>query len=458
MENHLILGGDVSKGYCDFVLLDAQKNILEPRFRLDDNSEGHDRLCKELSRWKKQYGSTRILFVTESTGGYEDNWLRISQRSTVRGFLETYRMNPKIIHHEYQAQRRGSIDDGVSALTIAEHVAKNIEDFDPSSTDTDTLYKPARSVIRHIVSLHQASTRLKNALLKLMYQYLPSLEAIRPNEWPTYWLEMLARYGSRKSIQIAARKGFSQLKRVPKGKAQEVAQALAQGVDPRETPSMVVLTIQSQARQILQLAQEIKALEKQLIVAAPVAAEQVELMRSIKGMGAYSAVALLCFIEDVNRFDSAKQMAAFFGVQPRFKQSGDGQYKSKMSKQGASLVRRELYLLAFRCLSTDSYLKSIYANARAKNKAHDAALGMLMHKLIRIIFGILKNNNPYDPGVDQLNQKRRKNGRKKPKSTPKERRFQQASLNAPLSRKQRKQRKKDHEPQAVNLTESAGST
>jgi hypothetical protein len=465
MKTTLILGADVSKGYCDFVLLDAKKKVLEPRFRLDDSPEGHRELATQISQWKKQHRASRILLVAESTGGYEDNWLRIARQKPLNqkpllGLLEVYRINAKIIYHEYQAQRRSSIDDGVSALTIAEHVAKNLDQFTPAKTAKDNAFTPARSLIRHWASLQKESTSHKNSLLKLVYQYLPSLESLKPSDWPAYWLEMLARYGSRKSIQIAAKRGFSKLKRVPKGKARQIAQALEEGIDMRETPPMIVATIQSKARQIQRLSEEIDAVEKGIITAAPVDPRQVELLQSIKGMGAITPVVLLCFIEEVNRFDSAKKMAAFFGLQPRIKRSGDGAYKTKMSKQGAGIVRRELYLLAFRSLQNLPYLKSMYLAAKAKNMTHDAALGVLMHKLIRMIYGILKHNKPFDAGIDQLNQQDNLQKREdiKREKTPKAERFQPPSLNAPLSRKKRKERKKDHASQAAGMAECAGST
>lgn len=460
MKNVLILGADVSKGYCDFVLLDAQKNVQEERFRLDDTKQGHAQLCHQLKQWKKEHKAARILLVAESTGGYEDNWLRVVNTKSVKDFAEAYRINAKLIFHEYQSQGRSSIDDGVSALTIAEHVAKNLEKFAPTQQAKDTAYKPARSLITHRVSLEQNCTRHKNALLKLMYQYLPSLEAIRPEGWPTYWLEMLAQYGGRKSILMAAKKGFKKLRRVPKGKAEEVIDALTNGIDMKETPDAVVFAIQSQAKTILYLQQQIRSAEQYIIAQAPVDPQQVELLRSIKGMGPITPVVLLCFIEDVNRFEDAKSMAAFFGVQPRIKTSGDGGYKPRMSKQGAPIVRRELYLLAFRSISTEPYLKSVYAEARAKGMSHDAALGKLMHKLVRIIFGILKHRKPFDAGIDQLNQKdnRPKKHTQNTEKAPHAQRFQNPSAQAPVSKKQRKQRKKDHAPQAVGVSESAGSS
>lgn len=460
MKKDLILGADISKGYSDFVLIDAYKNRLEPHFRLDDTADGHRQLSDLLKLWQKQYKAERILLVVESTGGYEDNWLRLCRAQSLAGFVQGYRINAKITHHEYQAQRRSSIDDGVSAQTIAEHVAKNLDQFAPMQKTGDDKWAPVRSLIRHWVGLDKEATMYKNSLLKLMYQYLPSLEALKPAGWPAYWLEMFACYGSRKSIQIAARKGFKQLKYVPAGKAQDIADALESGIDPRETPPIIVETIKSKARQILRLHQEIQELEKLLIASAPVDPQQVKLLQSIRGIGIITPVILLCYIEDVTRFETAKQMAAFFGLQPRVRRSGDGTYKTKMSKQGAAIVRRELYLLAFRSLQHEPYLKSIYLAARSRGMAHEAALGVLMHKLIRIIFGMLTHAKPFDPGTDQLNRQEKQPTKDHPtkQQATKAERFQAPSLNAPTSRKKRKERKKDHASQAAVKTENAGST
>jgi len=43
MESYF-MGIDVSKGYADFVILDAKKNIVEPNFQLDDTFKSHCKL------------------------------------------------------------------------------------------------------------------------------------------------------------------------------------------------------------------------------------------------------------------------------------------------------------------------------------------------------------------------------------------------------------------------------
>ena len=462
MSKIIIIGADVSKGYADFVVVDSDKKVLVNLFRLDDNKAGHTALTELIRDQKKKLRAQRVLFVAESTGGLEDNWLRLVKRAPLVDFVEGYRLNPKTIHHEYRVQHRNSISDGVSSLTIAEHVAKNLERFAPKELVVDEHYAPARSLIRHIVTLQENCTEHKNGLQQLLYQYLPSLVPMVPKSWARYFLQILSLHGSKRSIQLAAKQGFKQISRVPKGKAAQIHQALVEGIDLNETPPLIVATLKSKARKIQAIKEEIAELEDLLCQTAPVNQKQVELLCSIKGMGKTAATVLLCFIEDVDRFDDASSLAAFFGVQPRLKSSGDGTVRIGMSKQGNGLVRRELYLLAFRTLGTDAYLKSIYTRHRQKGKCHDNALGVLMHKLLRMIYGMLNSGKTYDPGVDQLNQIDPRSGQDDPSVTaPKpdpKRRYQSASLAAPLSNRQRRARKKDQESQATAKAEITGSS
>ncbi len=62
------------------------------------------------------------------------------------------------------------------------------------------------------------------------------------------------------------------------------------------------------------------------------------LLTSITGIGDQSAVEIVVEIEDINRFESAKKLGAYFGTHPMFKQSGDGTWGNHMSKKGRSDV------------------------------------------------------------------------------------------------------------------------
>jgi len=463
MSKPIIIGVDVSKGYADFLGLNSDREFVLDLFQLDDNKSGHTQLEEQLLALKREHKPDRILFVVESSGGLEDNWLRTVKSEPLSNFVEGYRLNPKVTHHEYRVQHRNSISDRVSSATIAHHVAKNLADFTPNEVVVNPAFAPARNLIRHIVSLNEDCTGQKNALLQILYQYLPSLLPHLPDRWPAYFLNLLINYSTKKSIQTSAKQGFKKLSHVPKGKSEAIYDALLNGIDVKETPEAISMVIRSKARQILALHKEITEAETILCQVAPIAKKDIELLCSITGMGKVPATIILCYIEDVDRFENAKSIAAFFGVQPRVKVSGDGKVKIGMSKQGNPIVRRTLFLLAFRTISRVPYLKSIYAKSRQKGMCHNAALGVLMHKLIRIIYGMLKSGTAFDPGVDQLNQVDPREEQtapqlKQPVKPNSKRRFQSKNQKAPISRRQRRERKKDQESQATTQAENTGSS
>jgi hypothetical protein len=130
----------------------------------------------------------------------------------------------------------------------------------------------------------------------------------------------------------------------------------------------------------------------------------VQLLKSIDGVGVQRAVQILVEIEDINRFASTKKLSAYFGLHPMFKQSGDGNWGSHMSKQGRSEIRAVLYMAAFAAIRCNPVLKPLYQRLRKQSMSHYPAMGVVMHKLLRIIYGVLKNQTPFSAQVDQLNQ------------------------------------------------------
>lgn len=88
-----------------------------------------------------------------------------------------------------------------------------------------------------------------------------------------------------------------------------------------------------------------------------------------------------------------------------------------------------------------------------------------MHKLIRMIYGMLSSGTEFDPGIDQLNQvdPRDKqmdilNAQGEPAKKDPKRRLQASTSSAPLSARERRKRKKDQESQAATEAEITGSS
>jgi len=108
----------VSKGYADFVILDANKNVVEPNFQLDDTFSSHCKLFEILKRFFDSHSESMLFAAVESTGGYENNWLH-----SLTGFqgalnIRSTRLNPLGVRANSRASLRRVITDKISARII----------------------------------------------------------------------------------------------------------------------------------------------------------------------------------------------------------------------------------------------------------------------------------------------------------------------------------------------------
>ena len=117
---------------------------------------------------------------------------------------------------------------------------------------------------------------------------------------------------------------------------------------------------------------------------------------TIVGVGTTLAASFFAEIGDITRFDSPDKLAAFAGIDPSVKQSGEfNGTRNKMSKRGSPYLRRTFWLAAVSGIRTNPALKAIYDKKRAQGKHHAVAVSAVMHKLCNIVFAILKTNEPY---------------------------------------------------------------
>ena len=111
---------------------------------------------------------------------------------------------------------------------------------------------------------------------------------------------------------------------------------------------------------------------------------------------------ILSEIGDINRFESPEKLAAFAGIDLSVKQSGQFMgNQNHMSKRGPPYLRRAVWLAATAAILHDPAIRAFYGKKRAEGKHHFTAVGYICHKMINIIFAILKNNQPYHPVFPQ---------------------------------------------------------
>lgn len=118
---------------------------------------------------------------------------------------------------------------------------------------------------------------------------------------------------------------------------------------------------------------------------------EVKILESFKGIATYSAVGLLLEIGTIERFASSKKLASFFGLHPTLKSSGDGFAAVRVSKKGRREPRLILFNVARTAISCNPLIKEIYEKHVKRGMTKMATLGAVMHKILRIVNGMLKN-------------------------------------------------------------------
>lgn len=153
-----------------------------------------------------------------------------------------------------------------------------------------------------------------------------------------------------------------------------------------------------------QIVADIKALiDESRRSAASDLAQIIDLLDSIPGIGIMSAATLVAEFGDLDAFRSAQAMTAYAGIDPSVIQSGKFKgNRIKFSKRGSRFLRRVLFHIAsanIRKLRNGNYANppiKEYYERKCQSKPKMVALVAVMHKMIYIIFAVLRDRKPFE--------------------------------------------------------------
>ena len=428
------LGIDVSKGYADFMIINPQKEPMVQGFQLDDTFDGHRSLYNVLGRFLAKHPDSSLFAGMESTGGYENNWYHSLIEFQGSLNIQTARLNPLGVMHNSKADLKKNTTDKISAQNIAEYLVAHPEKVVYQQQDR---LSGLRKQWGFIKTLSKQCTQFLNQLNGLIYSANPELLSYCQNRVPGWVLKLLIKYPSAANLKRAHAKNVAKIPYVSRQKAQQlIAGAKRSVASPTDvtTQQLIVAT----AKQILHLKKTVADQTKRMLDECSI--PEVDLLKTFAGIGDLSAVGLIIEIQTIKRFPSAKKLASFFGVHPVYKISGDGVGGFKMSKQGRTAPRQILYMITLPAIQCNPLIRQIYEKHRKQGKHNMAAIGICMHKILRIIYGMLKHNKPFNPHIDAVNRLRSVRLKNDSPADNTNRRFQQYDQKAPVSRRQRKKR------------------
>jgi transposase len=132
--------------------------------------------------------------------------------------------------------------------------------------------------------------------------------------------------------------------------------------------------------------------------------KSMRLLCSIPGVGRLVAVTLLAEVPAINAFKRARDLAAFAGLTPALAESGTSvRRRGHMTKEGSALLRKMLYMAALQAVKrTTNAFHPCYQAFIQRGKAKMCAIGAIMHKIIRVAFGVLKHDTPFTENLARL--------------------------------------------------------
>jgi transposase len=124
------------------------------------------------------------------------------------------------------------------------------------------------------------------------------------------------------------------------------------------------------------------------------------LLSSIPGIGDKTIAVILAFFDNIEKFDSAKQITAFVGLNPKHRQSGSSvKGKSRISKIGDSSLRKAFYMPAIVAIKFNPIIKNFAERLINSGKTKMIVVIASMRKLLNIIYGVLKNKTKFNPNI-----------------------------------------------------------
>jgi transposase len=404
-------------------------------------------LYERLVEFIDTHPNCLLLAAVESTGGYENNWLNSLLKFQATLNIQSARLNPLGVNANSRADLKRNITDKISAQNVAEFMIAHPEKINYQQQDC---FANLRRQWHYINLLTKQSTQLLNQLESLLYIANPELLAYCQDRTPKWVLTLLKKYPTASKLSRAKAKSLSRIPYLSIQRARELVANAKQSV-ASATDDITGQLIVSTVKQIVRLNQTVDAQTKKM--AQHCRMDEINLLKTFIGISDYSAIGLMLEIQSIHRFPAVKKLASFFGVHPVFKLSGDGSGGFYMSKQGRKEPRRILFMVTIAAIKHNSLIGSIYKQRLEKGMARMAAVGYCMHKILRIIYGMLKNEMAFDPEIDRKN--RIKNIQRQSKTRhDKSRRYMAYDGKAPVSRRQRNKRKERKESQSDNITKN----
>jgi transposase len=153
-------------------------------------------------------------------------------------------------------------------------------------------------------------------------------------------------------------------------------------------------TVDGAMRQIVFLDAEIAAVQR-LIANAALDSPQIKRLMTVPGVNVICAATFLAAVGDIRRFDSARKLTGYLGLDPRVGQSGSGPAThGHISKQGSVSARHALVEASWSTVRQPGPTRAFYRRVRGR-RGHQVAIVAAPRKLACLFWVLLTREEDY---------------------------------------------------------------
>lgn len=392
------LGIDIAKRTHCAHLLDEQGQTRMEGFVFENSHKGVAALEAKLLQSQAPKEALRV--GMEATGHY---WMVLFEKLCGLGY-DVVLLNPLVTSARRNATIRGAKTDKIDALHIARVLR---EERLPVSAVAQEKVLELRALTRMRYDLAQQAVAVKLQLGALLDRAFPEFREHFSDlvglastavlqECPT--AEHLKKIDVRRLTRLMheASKG-----RCGYDKAKALKAAAKTSFALTSQAELLGLQIRMVVEQVNLLLRQIEEIETHL---GTYYEQQQQLLRSIPGIGpvwAPTILAELLPIFDPENERGPRKFVAMAGLDAQVKESGQSRGKARMSKRGSRYLRTAAIQAAevAACRAKDPLFSAVYTTQRARGKSHNVALSHVAHKLLHVIFAVLRDKKAYSPNL-----------------------------------------------------------
>lgn len=384
-----IVGIDIAKRSHDAIIIDSSGGIIKNAFNFKNDRTGFDKLIRVLDSLGNR---SEFLIGMESTSHY---WLALFSNLQNKGYT-VHVLNPiqsNALRGMYIRQLKNDEHD---CLIIADVI--RFGRYTQGELPQFKLYE-LRELCRARLFVVDMVSDLKRKVIALMDRVFPEYETVFSNMFGSTSMNLLSTYSTPEEILSADIEELTDIVSIPSRKrfglpkAQEIKNTAMDSFG-------IVFAEKSMSTLIKQHIKHIRFIENQICeiddAISDLFSEFDTCITTIPGIGNILGATIFSEIGDISRFDSAVKLAAFAGIDPTVKQSGEftGTH-NHMSKRGSPYLRRALWQASTVAVRNDPVLHKFFRKKRAQGKPYMNAIGHVTRKMVNIIYAVMRDNKPY---------------------------------------------------------------